>query len=57
MGRMDDRTREVTLLREIAERLREIARTHPTEMSDKLTQVAAEFDAHADEIDRRRRRH
>jgi len=52
---MDDRAREINLLRDIAERLREIARTHPTEMTDKLNEVAAEFDAHADEIERRKR--
>ena len=50
---MGDRASEIRLLREIAERLREIARTHPTEMSEKLTKVAAEFDAHADELVRR----
>ena len=52
---MGDRASEIRLLREIAERLREIARTHPTQMSDKLTEVAAEFDAHADELTRRHR--
>jgi hypothetical protein len=52
---MAERDSEIRLLREIAGRLREIARTHPTEMSDKLTEVAAEFDAHADELARRQR--
>jgi hypothetical protein len=52
---MEDRAREISLLREIAGRLREIALTHPTQISEKLNEVAAEFDAHADEIDRRTR--
>jgi len=39
---MDDRAREITLLRDIAERLREIARTHPTEMTDKLNEKQRE---------------
>lgn len=52
---MPEHASEIRLLREIAERLREIARTHPSDMSNKLTEVAAEFDTHADEIERRRR--
>ncbi|MGH7091650.1 MAG: hypothetical protein ACREFQ_22390 [Stellaceae bacterium] len=49
------RAAEIRLLRGIAERLREIARTHPTDMSEKLNEVAREFDEHADELERRRR--
>ena len=52
---MAERTDEIRLLREIAARLREIARTHPTQMSDKLNAVAAEFDGHADDLTRRNR--
>jgi hypothetical protein len=52
---MDDRASEIKLLREIGERLRNIARTHPTQMSEKLNEVAAEFDAHADQLERRYR--
>jgi hypothetical protein len=48
-----DRSSETRLLREIAGRLREIARAHPTAMSDKLLEVAKEFDDHADELERR----
>jgi hypothetical protein len=51
---MPARASEIQLLREIAERLREIARSHPTQMSNKLTEVAAEFDTHANELERRR---
>ena len=52
---MAERTDEIRLLRDMAARLREIARTHPTQMSDKLTEVANEFDAHADDLARRHR--
>ena len=51
---MANRSGEIRLLREIAERLREIALTHPTEMSGKLQDVAKEFDEHAAELERRR---
>lgn len=47
------RTGEIRLLREIAAGLREIARNHPTAMSEKLREVAKEFDDHAAEIERR----
>lgn len=49
------RSSETRLLREIAQRLREIARTHPTAMSAKLLEVAQEFEQHADEIEKRPR--
>jgi hypothetical protein len=54
-GGIFGRREEIRLLREIAARLREIAQTHRTDMSDKLLQVAQEFDDHADKLRRRRR--
>lgn len=51
-----ERRGEIRLLREIAQRLREIAHTHRTAMSEKLVEVAKEFEDHADEMERRRRR-
>lgn len=48
------RASEIRLLREIAERLREMAKSHRTAMSDKLLEVAKEFDDHANELERRR---
>ncbi len=50
-GRADD----IRLLRDIAKRLRDIALTNPTQMSDKVMQVAQEFEKHADELEKQRR--
>ena len=52
---MANRYTDVRLLRDIAKRLREIAHTHMTSMSEKVLEVADEFDRHADELERRER--
>ena len=46
---------EVQFLRERARRLREIAASHPTALSEQLRQMARELDARADEIERETR--
>lgn len=51
---MAEQVREIRFLREIAERLRAVALSHPTGMSAKLNEVAAEFEKHADQLERRR---
>jgi hypothetical protein len=52
---MASRFEDVRLLRDMASRLREIARAHLTSMSEKIIEIADEFDQHADEIERRDR--
>jgi hypothetical protein len=50
---MASSSNDVRLLRDIAKRLREIAATYVTNMSEKVLEVADEFDQHADALERR----
>jgi hypothetical protein len=52
---MASRSNDVQLLRDMASRLREIARAHMTSMAEKVLEVADEFDRHADELEQRDR--
>jgi hypothetical protein len=50
---MSDRSEEVRFLRDQARRFRELADTYKTGISDRLREMAVEFEARADEIDQR----
>ena len=51
---MARRSNDIRLLRDIAKRLREIAFTHPTQMSEKVIEVANEFERQADALEKKR---
>jgi hypothetical protein len=50
---MSDRSEEVRFLREQARRFRQLADAYKTGISDKLREMAVEFETRADEIDQR----
>jgi hypothetical protein len=50
---MSDRSEEAQFLREQARRFRELADTYKTGISNKLREMAVEFEARADAIDPR----
>jgi hypothetical protein len=51
---MHDSSEEVRYLREKAKQFRELAATFKTEMSKKLVQIAADFEARAAELEKQR---
>lgn len=50
---MARRSDDIRLLRDMAKRLREIALTDPTQMSEKVMEVAQEFEKQADALERK----
>jgi hypothetical protein len=49
---MADRKAEIRYLREKAQQFRELARTHQTEISPKLKEIARELDDRADTLEK-----